>query len=66
MTLERIPELFSFYGREAILLIGIGLQRAGPDLVANSRRFRQLVEQAASPTQSRCGNLDGQVEGRMP
>ena len=48
MTMERIPELFSFYGREVILLIGIGLQKAGPDLVANSRRFRQLVEQAAS------------------
>jgi ribulose-bisphosphate carboxylase large chain len=47
MTLERIPELFNFYGREAIFLIGIGLQKAGPDLVANARKFRDLVERVA-------------------
>ncbi len=44
LTLERIPELLAVYGTEVIFLMGGGLQRQGPDLAANSRYFRALVE----------------------
>ncbi|MCI0397196.1 MAG: RuBisCO large subunit C-terminal-like domain-containing protein [Chloroflexi bacterium] len=45
MSLARIPEMLESYGREVILLIGGGLHQHGPDLAANCRTFRQLVEQ---------------------
>jgi ribulose-bisphosphate carboxylase large chain len=44
MSLERLPDMLDFYGREVILLIGGDLHRHGPDLVATCRRFRCLVE----------------------
>lgn len=44
MSIERIPELLNFYGREVVFLVGGGLFQLGPDLVANCRYFRQLVE----------------------
>jgi len=44
MSLQRLPEMLDFYGREVILLIGGDLHRHGPDLVATCRRFRRLVE----------------------
>ncbi|MEA3336272.1 MAG: RuBisCO large subunit C-terminal-like domain-containing protein [Chloroflexota bacterium] len=46
MTLDRLPELSRFYGKEAIFLIAGALYGQGPDLVASSRQFRRLVEQA--------------------
>ncbi len=44
MSLQRLPEMLDFYGREVMLLIGGDLHRHGPDLVATCRRFRRLVE----------------------
>ncbi len=43
MSLERVPEMLRFYGRDVILLIGGGLFQAGPDLVANCRDFLVTV-----------------------
>jgi ribulose-bisphosphate carboxylase large chain len=44
MSLERVPEMLELYGREVIFLMGGGLHKHGPDLVANCRHFRDLVE----------------------
>jgi ribulose-bisphosphate carboxylase large chain len=44
MSLDRIPELRHFYGREVIFLVGGGLLAHGPDLTENCRMFRRLVE----------------------
>jgi ribulose-bisphosphate carboxylase large chain len=44
MSLERVPELLRFYGRDVILLIGGDLHRHGADLTATCRRFREVVE----------------------
>jgi ribulose-bisphosphate carboxylase large chain len=46
MTLERVPEIVEFYGKEAILLIGGDLQRHGPDLVENCRGFIASAREA--------------------
>ena len=45
MTLDRLPEMAEFYGSEAVFLIAGGLYSHGPDLVASSRQFRQMMEQ---------------------
>ena len=42
MTLENVPELLDFYGKEVIFLIGGDLHRHG-DLVQTCRRFRSMV-----------------------
>lgn len=44
ISLERVPDLLSVYGTEVIFLMGGGLFKQGPDLVANCRYFRGLVE----------------------
>jgi len=44
MSVERVPEIVEFYGRDVMLLIGGDLHRHGPDLAQNCRRFRELVE----------------------
>ncbi len=44
MSLDRVPDLLDFYGREVILLIGGDLHRHGPDLVENCRKFARLVK----------------------
>ncbi|CAK0750538.1 ribulose-bisphosphate carboxylase large chain [Gammaproteobacteria bacterium] len=44
MTLERIPELMETFGSEVIFLMGGGLMSHSPDLCANARYFRGLVE----------------------
>ncbi len=44
ITLERLGELKAVYGPDTIFLMGGGLHRHSPDLVANSRYFRELVE----------------------
>lgn len=43
MTMERVPEMLEVFGRDVIFLIGGGLHR-GADLVANSRKLREIVE----------------------
>ena len=45
MSLDRVPELCSFYGKDSILLIGGDLHRHGANLVENCRKFAQLVQQ---------------------
>ena len=44
MTRERIPQLLEAYGRDVIFLVGGGLHRQGPDLVANARDLLRAVE----------------------
>ena len=44
MSLERVPGMIEFYGREVIFLIGGGLFQVGNDVVENCRLFRKLVE----------------------
>ncbi|MCS6849120.1 MAG: RuBisCO large subunit C-terminal-like domain-containing protein [Anaerolineae bacterium] len=44
MTIERVPEMRTVYGNDVILLIGGGLHTHSPDLLANCREFRRLVE----------------------
>ncbi len=44
MSLDRVPEMLEAYSRDVVLLIGGGLMTPGPDLVANCRRFRALIE----------------------
>ncbi len=43
IRLERLGELREFYGRDVVLLIGSWLRLAGPDLIANCRRFYRAV-----------------------
>lgn len=43
MSLDRVPEMFQVYGQDVIFLIGGGLFRGGPDLVANCRRFADML-----------------------
>ncbi len=44
MSIERVPEMIETYGRDLIFLIGGGLFTHGPDLMANCRYFRSMVE----------------------
>ena len=46
MQVKRVPELYQFYGRDCVLLIGGDLHRHGPDLAENCRQFARLVAQA--------------------
>ena len=46
MTLDRLPELLAFYGRDVVFLIGGGLFHAGPDVTATCRRLRDIAETA--------------------
>jgi ribulose-bisphosphate carboxylase large chain len=43
MTVDRVPELCRFYGKDCVLLIGGDLHRHGPDLAENCRRFARLI-----------------------
>ncbi len=43
MSLERVPEMLAFYGRDVVLLIGGGLFAASPDVRAASERFLAAV-----------------------
>jgi ribulose-bisphosphate carboxylase large chain len=43
MSLERVPEMFQVYGQDVIFLIGGGLFRGDSDLVANCRRFADML-----------------------
>ena len=46
LSLSRAQELESVYGRDAILLVGGGLFKHGPDLIDNCRTFRTMVGRA--------------------
>lgn len=46
MSLDRVQELYEFYGADMILLIGGDLHRHGPDLAENCRTFARLAESA--------------------
>jgi ribulose-bisphosphate carboxylase large chain len=48
MSLADVPTMLTEFGEHVIFLIGGALHLHGPDLVANSRRFRQSVTLAAS------------------
>lgn len=45
MSLARIPEMNACYGKDVIYLIGGDLHRQGPDLVGNTRRFVEKIEE---------------------
>lgn len=47
MTLQRIPELLKFYGKDVIFLVGAGLFTYGADFSANCRYFRETVARFA-------------------
>jgi ribulose-bisphosphate carboxylase large chain len=44
MSLESIPESLKVYGKDVIFLVGGGLFRQGPDITANSRYFRSMLD----------------------
>ncbi len=48
MTIPSVPDMVRFYGNDVVLLIGGGLHKFSPDLTANCRRFREMVEQSMS------------------
>lgn len=43
ITMHNIPDMKKVYDNNMIYLMGGGLHKAGPDLTANSRRFRELL-----------------------
>jgi ribulose-bisphosphate carboxylase large chain len=45
MSLQRIPELLEFYGKEVILLVGGDLLRNSAELERNCERYRKMVAQ---------------------
>lgn len=44
MSLDSVPKSIEVYGNDVIFLIGGGLFKHGPNLVENSRYFRDMVE----------------------
>lgn len=50
MTVDRVPEMLSFYGLDVILLIGGGLLSAGAELEARAREFAGRVRSLEVPT----------------
>jgi ribulose-bisphosphate carboxylase large chain len=48
MSLDRVQELYDFYGADMILLIGGDLHRHGPDLAENCRTFARLAGSTVS------------------
>jgi ribulose-bisphosphate carboxylase large chain len=61
MTLERVGEMVSFYGNDAMLLIGGDLRRHG-ELSASCREFVCQVQSSLANTQ----NGPSRVESRQP
>lgn len=43
MSLERIPDMLDLYGQDVIFLVGGGLLKHSPDIVANCRYFLKIV-----------------------
>jgi ribulose-bisphosphate carboxylase large chain len=56
MTLDRLPEMAEFYGRDAVFLIAGGLYAHGPDLAESARGFRRMVESYPTAVQSHLPN----------
>ncbi len=48
MTLDRVRDLVAVHGRDVVLLVGSALYERSPDLAANVRHFRSLVETAVA------------------
>lgn len=46
MNLARVDDMLELYGKEVIFLVGGGLHTHGPDLVANCRDFRKMVQES--------------------
>jgi ribulose-bisphosphate carboxylase large chain len=44
VTMANVPNMKKVYDNDMIYLMGGGLHKAGPDITANSRRFRELLE----------------------
>jgi ribulose-bisphosphate carboxylase large chain len=44
LTFQLIPELLEVYDRDVIFLMGGGLHKESSDLVANCKKFRELIE----------------------
>jgi len=44
ITFQLLPEILDVYDRDVILLMGGGLHTESPDLIANCRKFREIVE----------------------
>jgi ribulose-bisphosphate carboxylase large chain len=44
LTMENVPLMKKTYDNNMIYLMGGGLHKASPDLIANARRFRDLLE----------------------
>ncbi|RME99567.1 MAG: ribulose 1,5-bisphosphate carboxylase large subunit, partial [Chloroflexi bacterium] len=44
MTLDRLPDLLDFYGRDVILLIAGGLYGHGSSLIDACRDFRERIQ----------------------
>jgi ribulose-bisphosphate carboxylase large chain len=47
LSFDRIPEMLALYGQEAVFLIGGDFFSRGPDLAANCRYFREMIEKTA-------------------
>lgn len=45
MTMEKVPTLNAFYGRDVVCLVGGGLHRHSDDLTENVRYFIQLISE---------------------
>ena len=48
LTIESMADARATYGPHAAYLVGGGLHRAGPDLEANARAFRRIIETEAA------------------
>lgn len=48
MSLSSIPKSIEIYGNDVIFLVGGGLFKQGPDIVENSRYFRDMVERLSN------------------
>lgn len=44
LTMNNVPLMKETYDNDMIYLMGGGLHKAGPDLIANTRHFRELLE----------------------
>ncbi len=44
MTGDKVPDMLETYGKDVIFLVGGGLFKQGPDLVENSKYFRNMID----------------------
>lgn len=44
MSIDKVPEILEFYGKDVVILIGGDLHQNGGNLRENSLRFRELIE----------------------